>query len=544
MQQVLAILYMLFLWQSGFAQEFNAHYPEVRFYNLTPHIHTVFYGEQVTLFMRMTYSYLKYYQEWRLPSTMKVQPYLGVCAPFTNSKVDLLKGDCYFNLTIQGEQLGQVLNGLGLYFLHGSQKGLDSWNAIMDLGFFVTVIPHPLSMANIPSQYATANFPVYFDVKPYVNYYNENHQADASLKVDVFPKQLDGLFYDSSQLAIVGKAERTGHYQFHVIAENTYSKAAPVNLIFEVGINQHDKPIFKKNYSIADAVPGQNYQLNLLDLIEHKVHFLPHNAMTFRIDKNEPYPDWLTLGGNNKTVLLGKIPLDEAGGTRTVTLIASSNTGGDSEPLKLTIPIAIDTASKPLIDRFSLRKSAGTEFEYDVREHIFDPAHDNSLRLIIDHVEPAAPWLRISPANQTALLGTIPNEVTGQEYQVTLHVNTKTGGNSDLINIRLKIAADPLKTPRFRAANPQFPMLYPGTSFEHDFALNRDIVPDYEELPYVIELAEGYDNTPWLRIKNNRLIADLVPYDLEKQTYSIYLTIKNKPGGKSAVIPLVLFAMI
>jgi hypothetical protein len=291
-------------------------------------------------------------------------------------------------------------------------------------------------------------------------------------------------------------------------------------------------------------MPGQHYQLNLMDLVEPRASFLHSNAVYFRIDKNESYPDWLSIGGDSNTLLLGTIPPHEAGTAREVTLIASSNTGGDSEPLKLTIPIAIDPSAKTRINTFSLMKSAGTEFEYDVRHHIVDPVEDASLKLIIDKVEPAISWLRVSPTNKTALLGTVPDDVTGQNYQVSLHANTKMGGNSDQVSILLKIATDPEKVPRFKAANPQLPIIYPGSSFEHDFVLNRDVFPDYEYIPYVIELAPGYNNPSWLRVENNKLIADLVPDDLGEQNIELHLTIKNIPGGKSEIISLMLFAMI
>ncbi|MBA2657778.1 MAG: hypothetical protein H0U70_12485 [Tatlockia sp.] len=107
----------------------------------------------------------------------------------------------------------------------------------------------------------------------------------------------------------------------------------------------------------------------------------------------------------------------------------------------------------------------------------------------------------------------------------------------------MNIAANPEKIPQFKSANPQLPLVHPGISFEYDFVANNDIYPDYNEAPYLIELATEYINPAWLRIENNRLIADFVPENLSKKSYELHLTIKNIPGGRSEVIKLTLYAM-
>ena len=178
----------------------------------------------------------------------------------------------------------------------------------------------------------------------------------------------------------------------------------------------------------------------------------------------------------------------------------------------------------------------------DLHDSIIDPSGDGSLILIIDKTEPVAPWLAISPVNPTTLTGTVPDDATGQHYQINLRANSRSGGSSDLVKIPLQIARDERLSPHFKAANPELPIAYPGQPFIHDFVANRDVLPEYEDLPYIIELAEGYDNPVWLRIEDNQLIADLVP-ETSESTYQVYLTIKNVPGGKSEVVSSTLFVM-
>ena len=332
----------------SFATAFRGHFPTVYFTNLTPNEHTVFYGERKIIRIKMTFSYLKYNQEWHFPLGVGLQIDGGLCPPFSGGWLDLAQaGDCYFSLNILGDQLGRVITGFGMYHLSGQQRNLGAWNYFPDLNFAITVIPHPLSMANIPPQNATANLPFYLDLRNYVNYYLENIQASAWPYADVLPVDQDGLYYDPTRFAISGLPTRTGTYVFRIGVHNIYGKAEPINLTINVGTNYRDTPVFRKNYSIASAMPKQAYQLNLMELIESRTSFALDNQLHFRIDANEPYPDWLTIGKDNNNYLTGIVPASEAGAERDLTLIASSNTGGDSKPLKIRIPIATDPASKP-----------------------------------------------------------------------------------------------------------------------------------------------------------------------------------------------------
>jgi hypothetical protein len=315
----------------------------VRFVNLTPTIQTVFLGEQVSLSFLMYFTKLKQKQVWFLPASTTIQIHTPqTCPPFINGPVNLGSGLCHFSLTLRGEQLGQLINGVGGYYLSGSEKGL-TWDILANLHFSVRVIAHPLSMANMPLQKATASLPVYLDLRRYVNFYFENLQAGSWPVAEVFPPELDGLYYDPALFAIVGTPTRTGTYHFNVRVANEFSRAGANDLIFEVGINPYDTPIFKTNYPIPPAKPGQGYQLNLMDRIKEQTRYLENNRLRFRIDTNESHPDWLSIDDNDKSILIGQVPLSEAGGSPVeLTIIATSNTGGDSRPLQIEIPIATD----------------------------------------------------------------------------------------------------------------------------------------------------------------------------------------------------------
>ncbi|KTD33555.1 hypothetical protein Lnau_2306 [Legionella nautarum] len=516
------------------------YYPEVAFENLTPDRKTVYYGQQQMILIKMTHKNLKFGQEWRLPQGVQLFVNHGICPSFANGEIYFpFGGDCYFSLIIPGDKVGHLFNGKTMYRLSGFEYPLVPWDLAYDVPISVLVIPRPLSMANIPILNATANVPFVADLKNYVSYYAENLEVGTVHGV-VTPTVQDGLYFDQALFSIVGTPKRTGVYLFSVAAENGGGRTAPTNLIIHVGINTADKPKFQTNRIIPSATPGQAYQLNLKELVESPLRYL-NNPLRFRIDTNETHPDWLRIGGDGN-FLMGEVPMSEAGSEKEVTLIASSNTGGDSSPLKIYIPISTDPKSKPSIAAFSLEKRVGNEFSFDVRKFVNDPSSDANLKLVIDKIEPEAPWLHVSAIEPTLLTGVVPAEVTGQEYQITLHVNTRGGGDSDKIQVPLNIAIDEEQKPRFKAANPQLPIAYPGQPFYHDFILNLDVFPEYEQTPYVIEWAKNYDKPSWLRIEDNKLIADEVP-KIHEQEVQIYLTIKNTPGGRSGIIPLSLLVM-
>jgi len=367
-------------------------------------------------------------------------------------------------------------------------------------------------------------------------------RAPDQTQINVIPEDQDGLHYDKTTSLIYGKPTRTGVLHFTISATNGKETTAPQELEISVSVNPHDKPVFKHDYTLASAMPGQHYQLNLMELIEATPGFAVTNQVSFYIDLNQPHPKGLDIDKTNSTLLNGTILASDAGQIKQLTIIARSNTGGDSSPKTIQIPVAFDPNQKPAIENgINLTGAAGASFHKDFRANIDSSNRDDSLKLLIDKIEPAAPWLSISPSNPTELNGVIPQEAVGQIYQVTVHANTTAGGNSEPVTIALKIDIDKSKTPRFYSAKPQLPIFNIGEEYRYDFVSFKDIYPDYSIIPYTVELAKGYDNPPWLRIENNQLVANNVPDDLDDNQPMLFIVITNIPGGASHVLPLSLY---
>ncbi len=399
----------------------------------------------------------------------------------------------------------------------------------------IRIVPHNLSMLPIPIQDATANQPFVYNLKSSVKFYDENQAASIPAQGIVYPAEQDGLHFDQNSFSLVGTPMRTGTYFFKVSAQNANGSAAPVDMQINVQPNPKDKPVFKQHYSMASVLPEQRYNMNLMELIEPQVGFMITNQISFRIDTNCSHPDWLSVPEEDNTRLVGKVPSNAAGQEVEVTLIASSNTGGDSA-MTIKIPVAYDPAMKPVINTFELKKVAGTQFYKDLSEYINDPAHDSSLRVVLDKVEPEAAWLSVSSINPTILEGAVPPEASGQLFQLTLRATT-VGGGSDPVTIPLQINVNKERSPRFKAANPILPMVYPGQPFFYDFVANRDIYPEYDDAPYEIQFADKSEHPTWLRIEENKLVADMVP-EIRDRHVIIKVVIKNIPGGMSEVYSL------
>lgn len=362
-------------------------------------------------------------------------------------------------------------------------------------------------------------------------------------KVKITPVPSDGLQFNPDTLTISGKPNNAAEYNFSISATNGVQTAAPRPLQIKVNIDPKDKPVFKTNYSIGTAMPEQEYRINLMDLIEPKKSYMVTNQVTFKIVENQSYLNWLSIDPENTTFLKGKVSSQDAGQTRKITLIATSNSGGESLPLTLEIPIAYDPSKKPIIAKsIMLTATAGETIHNDFRPNIIDPASDSNLKLVIEKIKPDASWLKISAINPTALNGKVPDSAVGQNYLITLAASTPTGGTSDKKTIPLMIAINKDKTPRFYQANPNLPLLYEGQSYSYDFVANNDVEPEFNDVPYSVTLAKGYPNPDWVSIKNNKLIVDKVPEHLE-QMEKIFITIKNIPGGISKVFILKLFIM-
>ena len=369
--------------------------------------------------------------------------------------------------------------------------------------------------------------------------------APAMLPIQVLvkPTEQDGLHYDALTSSIIGRPTKTGDYHFSVSATNGTIESLPQDLHITVNQNPQDTPVFRPIHRLASAMPEREYRLNLLDLIEPLPGLAETNQVSFRIDKEDNNPRWLSLDKKYPTLLTGHPSATDAGHTKEITLIATSNTGGDSLPMTIQIPVAFDREKRPTLDpSIKFAKAAGETLNVDLRENITDPMTDGSLKLILDKVEPLAPWLSIPSNTPTVLHGVVPKETIGQLYQLTLHANTAAGGNSDLVRVPLQIEIDKTYTPLFYSDKPQIPLAYAGLSYFYDFIDCDDVVPAYNVIPFAVELAQGYNNPAWLHIENNKLIAERVPYSLEKKQ-PIFITVKNIPGGISKVRSIDLFIM-
>ena len=489
--------------------------------------------------------------KWQLPAGVKMTPIVSGTCPlsiwldsYPRAMSVFPPGwiSCDFEAVIPTQVPGQVVSGsMGIIpysapiILNGCVHASGLIKSSSDLS--VKVLPHPLSMLILPTQKAIANHPFYLDLKPFVLFYGENERAGAPVTGQVFPLAQDGLHFDPVHFVISGTPTRLGNYQFSVSASNQYGVTAPVNLMIQTGINATDTPVFKEEIIMLSAVSGETYQLNLQDLLKPGSSFMATNQIQFRIDTDKPYPLWLKIDENNRSILKGVIPTGSQDTEVSVTLIATSNTGGDSAPMTLLLKILPNPLLQPTIDYFELEKSVGERLSVDLSDEVTDPAQDNSIRLQLDKSEPSAPWLHLSQQNPMILEGVVPDNATGQIYQLTLRVNTLTGGSSRPVTIPLKIKTNDQFTPHFKADNPLLPMLYPGLPYFYDFVENRDIYPDFEDLPYQVVLDKDCENPAWLQVVDNRLIAEKVPEDLESDP-SICIRIVNIPGGKSGSITL------
>lgn len=519
---------------------FAFQFPEVDFTFLDYPQNTVFYHETTSARFRMSYKDLKYFQEWNLSPFVSLQVDGGQCPPFEYRWLDWPGYNyCDFRVVIEGSQLGQTILSNITYHLYGEKHNIlrPKWDLHYSLpSFSVTVIPHPLSLSSVPIQSATAHIPFDLNLKPYVNYYLENAQAGTPAMGIMTPMEQDGLRFDPSSFSIVGSPNRTGFYSFLFMVQNRSGVSTPVDITINVLVNPKDKPVFKKDYYIARAQPGKQYRLNLLELIEPQADSMANNSLHFRIDPNQRSPEWLRVSEDDESNLVGMVPAFEAGQERETTVIASSNSGGDSQPLTLKIPVVADRLKKPSIQAIELNGIAGTYFREDLINYIHEPAHDPTLRLIIDRVSPEAPWLGVSANRPTVIEGLIPERVVGETYQIIVRANTIMGGCSDPINIPLNIAIDPELIPRFKTFKPQLPLMYVGQAFFYDFSTYQDVVPEFEVEPYTIRYAAG-NHPDWLRFDGAKLIADKIPQEVEDRI-EIDLIIHNKSGGDSPIYTL------
>ncbi|MDR3502719.1 MAG: hypothetical protein P4L79_09070, partial [Legionella sp.] len=513
---------------------------------------TAYKGEIKAIPMTLLYSYMHGLKIWALPRNPLV---VGVenlgplcpglvndrdCNPYRNAI-------CNMNVILHTEALdiGQVVSGQFSYLIeHKKHPHLYVMN------YVVTIIHRPLSMQVIAPQDATVGKEFYFSLKNVVNNYLESVSNEAP----VFLMMKDGeavalnnigLYFDKNDFSIRGFPNQAGEIKFHVGATNVLSKTDLVPMTIAVQYNVQNKPRFQSNISIPSAAPHKEYQLNLMTLLENAPEFNNTNQVTFKFDDNSKVKSGFALSAENHLVLEGEPNPELAGDMAILTVVATSNTGGDSLPYQLRIPVAYDSSKRPSIEPFELEQSVEEQFSVDLSQYIKDPAQDLSLVVKIDQIEPTlekiddpkAFRIQISPQKPKVLEGYIPENAVGKKYYITLHANTHTGGDSEKIIVPLQVSIDETLTPRFRQDNPQLPLLIPGQPFTHDFVANRDVWPEYENMPYEISFAEDYSPPQWLKLENNKLFS-VANVPMATKDIEVTLVIKNIPGGVSNPITL------
>ncbi|MFJ1268654.1 hypothetical protein ACD661_08830 [Legionella lytica] len=512
---------------------------------------TAYKGEKKIIPMTMVYSYLHGSKLWSLSSPVSVENLGSTCPslPYDLGCKPIRNAICDINLILDTKALniGQRYSA-HFNFVTYHKKHMDPH--VYAMQYAVTIIRRPLSMKVIAPQTAKVGVEFEYPLRNAVNNYQESvdSKAPVSLVMSVEDiKKLNnlGLSFDPKDFSFKGTPNKPGSFKFQVGAANGYSATQSLaEMIINVQYNKEYKPSFKANAPIPNATSKQNYQLNLMTLLENTPGFNTTNQVRFKIDDNSKVPSGLALSAANNLLLEGEPNPALAGDTIVLTVIATSNTGGDSDPHKLRISVDYDSSKRPSIEPFVMERRAGAHFYVDLSQYLNDPAQDLSLAIIIDQVEPNledtnndAFKIEVSAQNPKMLEGYIPENAVGKKYYITLHANTHTGGDSEKLRIPLQVSINKSLTPKFRQNNPQLPLVLPGQPFTHDFAANRDVWPEYEDVPYEINFAEGYTPPPWLKLEDNKLFSEAnVP--MATKDIEVILVIKNTPGGVSNPITL------
>jgi len=530
-RHIVSFLFIL----SVFSHPAVAGFSDNKTIQFTRHVSAVniYYGETVYVPFTLEYKIGKGHGfrmiHWVLPVNFQVlsSTQTSACLSFITEGLQYIQGSgtCQLLMAITGNQF--AANNYQPLLIHSSYLDQVSWGNIL-----VQVIPHPYSFNMIPDHQATAGIPFQGNVRNYVNYYDENLQAGIRPYLTATPASQHGLYWDSLSQSIVGTPTQTGTYIFNLFAHN-----GPVPMRIHVQANKAHTPVFKNHYTVPSGMPDTLYTFNLLNLLPDTVDVTVNKQTSFFIDKHYAYPDWLSIHPDNPQVLQGTVPTHVAGQTIRITLIAHSNTGGDSLPLTLSIPIAFDLTKKPVIKPGRLEKQAGTFFYEDLTDWIVQA--EEGIRLIIDRVTPEAPWLTVSDSASLTLEGHIPLDAVGKTFTIDLFADSARGGRSDTVSFTLNIATDPDKRPRFLSGKPQLPWFYVNSPWQYDFQENADVFPTFQDEPWQIRFADNYWYPDWLRFEKNTLIAEVVPVD-QPFSVCIWVVLANVPGGTGNPVELCL----
>lgn len=540
MKKLVLILFVLL----GF-NSYGFDYPSVYTTFTSPLPTKMYCDDTAHVSMYISFINLKGTEVWYVPPGTKLSNVSGNCPSIPYAEGYYGNGTCTLSVTIKtGPCPSMPITGQLTYRVKGKEgrrPHLHDWDYSYPLpSFNIAVVPHPITMNGIPSQEATANKNFTYNLKSAVKYYDENKVMGIPSKITVEPLEQDGLKFDPTTLSITGQPNHYGTYIFKVKAENKNVTTQPVNLSIIAKSNPAEKPRFKLDTETPHAISGQKYSLNLLPLLEPQKGYMVTNQVSFHIKEKHENAEWLEPSKDNPTLLEGTVPIKLAGVNAELILVASSNTGGNSEEFLLKIPIAFDATKRPTINQFSLNKSAGSSLDDDLIDFISDPAQDATLKLNLVKVEPEAPWLHISPYYPTRLQGTIPPDAIGERYEITLQASTQTGGSSESEIVSLMVKTNDEYKPSFKSDQMILPMLHPGQPYFYDFVEHADVYPEFSDMPYTIQFHEDYIKPDWIRLENNTLKADLIPETLTSPV-TLHIVIKNKPGGQSELVELYLY---
>lgn len=488
---------------------------------------TIFPGETVKIPLEMDFHHLNKAKYWRLVPGTSIEIIGGLCPYLSYDKRELGCGHCYLKMAVTGSYAGQVIQGAEEFYWNTHNSGYQGQSTSL---FTIKVIPHPLSMALPDKLLAVAGQAFSLNVEQYINYYVENLQAGDIPEISLSFDSNKGLYFNPATKSILGTPTETGIINCKIAVHNRTSSAEAVNLSIEVGANASNKPRFKPQVELLSLTPGKNFQFDLTSLLDReeiKVGDTLHFSIVKQTDEQ-----YFSIDPGNPTLLKAKLPIIEAGNSIPITIRATSNLGGDSDPLILNFPVAVDPTLKPTIQPVHLSATVKTNLYENLFSAIGDPAQDGSLRIILDRVEPEAPWLQVTKELFTVLEGIVPDEAWGIQYKLYMRAHTLSGGSSEPIVGTLDVKINPQLTPVF-ASNPVIlPVLQPSLPYEFCFEEAGLIIPAYQTYPYTVRLAPDPKNPAWVSLTDNCIRVSELPNQLPYYP-SLWLILSNIPGGQS-----------
>lgn len=344
----------------------------------------------------------------------------------------------------------------------------------------------PAIVDNIPDQACTAGIVCQISVARYV-YNATDYVINASVPVVYNPKDARFLF---SWIP-----DHTGPVSIGFQASNVYGPPSSSAFTVQVQANREHQPQWLPSVNLPAATAGTNYQANVSSLVK-TTSLTP--TFTYRIDTEFSHPAWLVVDPNGN--MHGTPTESDLGQHESVTLIAHSNTGGDSDKLTKEIFINYDFALRPEINEFQLEAPFDQVKEFSLVEYIKDPTSDPKLQLKLLGAEPSLPdWIQFD-SNRKILLVNAPRAQAGQFYGLKLVAENTKGGVSQTVVRGLKISVDPSLKPAFTDFS--LPPLLPGQLY--DFDLTPYVVA---LVPYKIRLMREVESIlvpaakPWLALQ-------------------------------------------